>query len=97
MRFCVRFQAVKAPIFGGRRLSEYGSVAYSVERPTQETQAEQCSDTVFRGTTPILERKAPRIQGQIKIVDVGAHEFRELWFSWEVLKGTCPKGTLEFY
>ena len=37
--------------FGGfrvrlRRLSEYGSVACLVERPTQETQAEQYSDTV---------------------------------------------------
>ena len=31
-----------------RRLSECGSVAYLVERPTQETQAEQYSDTVLR-------------------------------------------------
>ena len=72
VRFRVRFQAVKVPIFGGipvenptkkanrlkallrgislseygpegfqvrlRRLSEYGSVAYLVERPTRETQ-----------------------------------------------------------
>ena len=30
-----------------RRLSEYGSVAYSVERPTWETQAEQYSDTLL--------------------------------------------------
>ena len=30
-----------------RRLSEYGSVAYLVERPTRETQAEQYSDTVL--------------------------------------------------
>ena len=28
-----------------RRLSEYGSIAYLVERPIRETQAEQCSDT----------------------------------------------------
>ena len=28
-----------------RRLSEYGSVVYLVERPTRETQAEQYSDT----------------------------------------------------
>ena len=82
-RFCVRFQAVKVPIFGGfpvenptnkattskpnlrgislceygsevfrvrlRRLSEYGSDAYLVERPTRETQAEQYSDTVLFG------------------------------------------------
>ena len=39
--------------FGGfrvrlRRLSEYGSVAGSVERQTWETQAEQYSDTVLR-------------------------------------------------
>ena len=81
VRFRVRFQAVKVPIFGGfpvenptkkanrlkallrgislseygsegfrvrlRRLSEYGSVAYLVERPTWETQAEQYSDTVL--------------------------------------------------
>ena len=81
VRFRVRFQAVKVPIFGGfpvenrtkkanrlkallrgislsensseglrvrlRRLSEYGSVAYLVERPTRETQAEQYSDTVL--------------------------------------------------
>ena len=81
VRFRVRFQAVKVPIFGGfpvenptkkanrlkallrgislseygserfrvrlRRLSEYGSVAYLVERPTQETRAEQYSDTVL--------------------------------------------------
>ena len=30
-----------------RGLSEYGSVAYLVERPTQETQGEQYSDTVL--------------------------------------------------
>ena len=30
-----------------RGLSEYGSVAYIVERPTRETQAEQYSDTVL--------------------------------------------------
>ena len=30
-----------------RRLSEYGSVAYLVERPTRETQAEQYSDTAL--------------------------------------------------
>ena len=30
-----------------RRLSEYGSVAYLVERPTGETQAEQYADTVL--------------------------------------------------
>ena len=30
-----------------RRLSEYGSDAYIVERPTQEAQAEQYSDTVL--------------------------------------------------
>ena len=30
-----------------RRLSEYGSVACLVERPTWETRAEQCSDTVL--------------------------------------------------
>ena len=81
VRFRVRFQAVKVPIFGGfpvesptkkvnrlkallrgislseygserfrvrlRRLSEYGSVAYLVERPTRETRAEQYSDTVL--------------------------------------------------
>ena len=81
VRFPVRFQAVKVPIFGGfpvenptkkanrlkallrgialseygsegfrvrlRRLSEYGSVAYLVERPTGETRAEQYSDTVL--------------------------------------------------
>ena len=80
VRFRVRFQAVKVPIFGGfpvenptkkanrlkallreislseygswrflgrlRRLSEYGSVGYLVERPAQETQAEQYSDTI---------------------------------------------------
>ena len=32
-----------------RRLSEYGSVAYLVERPTWETRAEQYSDTVLGG------------------------------------------------
>ena len=31
-----------------RRLSEYGSVAYLVGRPTWETQAEQYSDTVLK-------------------------------------------------
>ena len=30
-----------------RRLSEYGSGVYLVERPTRETQAEQYSDTVL--------------------------------------------------
>ena len=30
-----------------RRLSEYGSVAYLIERPTRETQAEQYSDTIL--------------------------------------------------
>ena len=30
-----------------RGLSEYGSVAYFVERPTRETRAEQYSDTVL--------------------------------------------------
>ena len=30
-----------------RGLSEYGSVAYLVERPTRETHAEQYSDTVL--------------------------------------------------
>ena len=81
VRFRVRLQAVKVPIFGGFpvenptnkanrleallkgislseygsegcrvrlwRFSEYGSVAYFVERPTWETQAEQYSDTVL--------------------------------------------------
>ena len=81
VRLCVRFQAVKVPIFGGfpventtkkatasktnlraislseygsegfrvrlKRLSEYSSVAYLVERPTREAQAEQYSDTVL--------------------------------------------------
>ena len=83
VRFRVRFQAVKVPIFGGfpvqnptkkanrlkallraislseygsegfrirlRGLSEYGSVAYSVERPARETRAEQYSDTILQG------------------------------------------------
>ena len=31
-----------------RRLSEYGSVAYLVERPTRETRAEQYSDTILK-------------------------------------------------
>ena len=31
-----------------RELSEYGSAAYLVERPTQETQAEQYSDNALR-------------------------------------------------
>ena len=35
-----------------RRVSEYGSVAYLVERPTRETQAEQSSDTVLVGPYP---------------------------------------------
>ena len=81
VRFRVRFQVVKVPIFSGfpvenptkkanrpkallrgislseygsegsrvrlRGLSEYGSVAYFVERPTRKTQAEQYSDTVL--------------------------------------------------
>ena len=81
VRFRVRFQAVKVPIFGGfpvenptkkanrlkgllraiplseygsegfrvllRGLSEYGSVACLLERPTRETRAEQYSDTVL--------------------------------------------------
>ena len=37
-----------------RRLSEYGSVAYLVERPTRETQAEQYSDTVLSEDRPRL-------------------------------------------
>ena len=35
-----------------RRLSEYGSLAYFVERPTWETQAEQYSDTVLNPKDP---------------------------------------------
>ena len=31
-----------------KRLSEYGSIAYSVERPTRETKAEQYSDIVLK-------------------------------------------------
>ena len=86
VRFRVRFQVVKVPIFGGfpvenptkkanrlkallrgislseygsegfrvrsRRSSKYGSVAYLVERPTRETQAEQYSDTVLGFSLP---------------------------------------------
>ena len=37
-----------------RGLSEYGSVAYLVERPTWETQAEQYSDTVLRKLLLVL-------------------------------------------
>ena len=45
-----------------RRLSEYGSVACLVERPTRETQVEQYSDTILEETPaaapgPIAERK----------------------------------------
>ena len=40
-----------------RGLSEYGSVAYFVERPTRETQAEQYSDTVLRNPGPSLTRE----------------------------------------
>ena len=36
-----------------RSLSEYGSVAYLVERPTRETRTEQHSDTVLK--TPLPE------------------------------------------
>ena len=35
-----------------RRLSEYGSVAYLVERPTRETQVEQYSDNAL--SNPML-------------------------------------------
>ena len=42
------------------------------------------------GTTPVLEKKAPRILGQMKIFHVGSHQFREslrellreFWFSY---------------
>ena len=37
------------------RLSEYGSVACLVERPTRETQAEQYSDTVPYGPLLIVQ------------------------------------------
>ena len=46
------------------------------------------------GTTPILEKKAPRMLGKMKIFHVGSHQFqellRELWFfvllkSWDVI------------
>ena len=37
-----------------RRLSEYGSVAYLVERPTRETQAEQYSDTVLAKASSLV-------------------------------------------
>ena len=81
VRFRVRFQMMKVPLFGGfpvenptnkatasklflkaislseygsegfrvrlRSLSEYGSVAYLLERPTRETRTEQYSDTVL--------------------------------------------------
>ena len=106
VRFRVRFQVAKVPIFGGfpvenptktanllkallrgislseygsegsrvrlRGLSKYGSVAYLVERPTRETQAEQYSDTglsqIFggrSGTFPLIKAKdpPPRDQG----------------------------------
>ena len=44
-------------------LSEYGSVAYLVERPTLETQAEQYSDTVLFFPSPrILNREKIRNQ-----------------------------------
>ena len=41
------------------RRSEYGSVAYLVERPTWETQAEQYSDTVLanRATTHVVNHR----------------------------------------
>ena len=43
-----------------------------------------------RGPTPILKKTAPRMEGQMKIFHVGAHQFREslrellreLWFSY---------------
>ena len=39
-----------------RRLSEYGSVAYLVERPTWETRAEQYSDIVLYIQGKIIPR-----------------------------------------
>ena len=98
VRFLVRFQAVKALIFGGfpvenptkkasllkallrgislseygsegfrlrlRRLSEYGSVAYLVERPTRETRAEQYSDTVLNQAIQNRAIQIVRFQGR---------------------------------
>ena len=43
-----------------RRLSEYGSVAYLVERPTRETQGEQYSDTVLLMSPKVNERYLPK-------------------------------------
>ena len=43
-----------------RRLSEYGSVACLVERPTRETRAEQYSDTVLQQHQPRNPKFAPR-------------------------------------
>ena len=46
-----------------RRLSEYGSVAYLVERPTQETQAEQYSDQALalQDAQALVEQELGRV------------------------------------
>ena len=58
-----------------RRLSEYGSVAFLVERPTRERRAEQYSDTVlgttkrFPETAPALSSFLIRLQPLLEVVE----------------------------
>ena len=120
VRFRVRFQAVKVPIFGGfpvenptnkataskallrgislseygsegfrvrlRRSSEYGSVAYLVEKPTRETRAEQYSDTVLSSGRPTWAIQTSQEGANCTL---GSTTLRLVGFSLRIQKGVA--------
>ena len=61
-----------------------------LHNPTQSDRLSFRTNSGARGTTPILEKNAPRMQGQMKIFRVGSRQFREplrellreLWVSY---------------
>ena len=57
-----------------RRLSEYGSVAYLVERPTRETRAEQYSDIVLMAM--VVKH---RMKKQVMLHLLDCAEFGGIW------------------
>ena len=82
-----------------RRLSEYGSVAHFVERPTRETRAEQYSDTVLwsgvgskgllnRGSEKTLAPVQPGVAQVQNRVAQGARDSQETFAPW-VQKTFC--------
>ena len=75
-----------------RRLSEYGSVAHSEERPARETQAEQYSDTTLLLPTP--NHRFWLVETHTKQDRQGAHNGIALRCFWLPAQGRADVSTL---